>query len=300
MSHRRRHAFTSISSIMPFLRHLTPTLPTTSLLLLCGLVLASPPTGAQINPYAEISPTPATQAQQAPVEYRPAPQTPIVVDAAVPVDLEVEELVEELRQPLERYAHTVCPLGHNLAARGRNGALGHLLATATLEAARELAPPGVAIDFAIMNSGGVRADLSGDLVTEGCLLRVMPFANTVVAVRLEGERREAFLRRLAEQDSRFMLANARIYYTRKPITYALHRMDGSPWPEGPIVVALSNYLATGGDGLDMLIDAPRVIESDVLVRDALRKKLLRLTNNGTTPLEYSPPDTMVRNSSTPD
>lgn len=156
--------------------------------------------------------------------------------------------------------------------------LGNLIA----DAARLLANA----DVGIHNPGGVRAELPSGPVSYGDLHRVLPFDNAVVRLTLSGRQ----LRQLVEQ------AGPRYYYANLLVTYR----DG-PSPPGasatvlvggttPVrddaayTLAINDYLADGGDGLDMLRALPREV-SGVTVLDALAAHLRALPAPVTLPVE---------------
>ncbi|MFP2905008.1 bifunctional metallophosphatase/5'-nucleotidase [Pyxidicoccus sp. 3LFB2] len=108
---------------------------------------------------------------------------PVVPDAEV-----VRLLAPALKTAQEAQQR---PLGVSAATplvRGftAEGALGNLIADAMREAARA--------DVAVMNPGGIRADLPGGPLSFGQLYEVLPFDNTVAVLQLSG----AELRRLLE------------------------------------------------------------------------------------------------------
>lgn len=121
--------------------------------------------------------------------------------------------------------------------------------------------------FGIQNRGGVRADLPLGDITYGQVFEVLPFDNRVTRIRLTG----AQVQRFAEH----------LIYRRQgspPYVYGLKiNRDGSgAWrvllsndqpldPELPYLLATSDFLAHGGEGLDEVLSA--VAEEDIQVMD---------------------------------
>ncbi|MEE1942627.1 5'-nucleotidase C-terminal domain-containing protein [Streptomyces sp. TRM 70361] len=149
--------------------------------------------------------------------------------------------------------------------------LGELIADAQLAHARELDP---GTDLALMNPGGVRADLTyaasggeGDgVVTYAEGFTVQPFSNTVNVLTLSGEQLLTVLR---EQVSGANEASPKILQVSGGFTYTLDltrsgadrivadsvRLNGEPIdPSASYRVAVNSFLAGGGDGLATLAE----------------------------------------------
>jgi 5'-nucleotidase len=137
------------------------------------------------------------------------------------------------------------------ASRTGDRRLGHFIA----ETVRTRA----AADVGLHNPGGVRADLPQGIVSYADLHRVMPFDNTVVRLTLTGRQ----LRELVERAGPlYYFANLRIGYD--PGAAAGSRVRSMAFGDGrPVAdderyaLATSDFLADGGDGLDLLPGLPR-------------------------------------------
>ncbi|MFP8960069.1 bifunctional metallophosphatase/5'-nucleotidase [Streptomyces nanhaiensis] len=147
--------------------------------------------------------------------------------------------------------------------------LGDLIADAQLAHARGLDPEA---DLALMNPGGIRADLvyaasgaEGDgVVTYAEGFTVQPFSNTVNLTTLTGEQ---LLKVLREQVSGANEASPKILQVSSGLTYTLDltrsgadrvvadsvRLNGEPIdPSASYRVAVNSFLAGGGDGFPTL------------------------------------------------
>jgi 2',3'-cyclic-nucleotide 2'-phosphodiesterase (5'-nucleotidase family) len=125
--------------------------------------------------------------------------------------------------------------------------LGQLFTDALLAAV-----PGA--DVSLNNSsGGLRADLPRGPLTYGSVYEVMPFDNLVVQIRLTGqELRQVFAAHL--QKSReiigFSGVRVRAECSGGSLDLALVRPSGALINDGdPLLVVVSDFLATGGDGI---------------------------------------------------
>lgn len=133
----------------------------------------------------------------------------------------------------------------------RNGrqqyALGNLIADAQRWAGQG--------DVAVMNTGGIRADLRAGPASYGTLFEVQPFANTLYAVRASGAALRSYLEKLVARSQ----ANAHV--SGVTITYdstaapgsrlrSVRMADGKPLLDSAIyTVIMNDFMVTGGDGL---------------------------------------------------
>jgi 5'-nucleotidase len=149
-------------------------------------------------------------------------------------------------------------------------ALGDVIADAQLAAT---APANLGdADFALMNPGGIRADLrQGDIssggeafgeVTYGEAFTVQPFGNSLVTKTMTGD----MIRRVLQQQfqgcggtaplaGRILQISSTFSYESAPLAAACADKIGRMWVNGGVVqptdsfrVTMNNFLATGGDG----------------------------------------------------
>lgn len=197
-------------------------------------------TGRQVFPprgvCGEISREPAGPSRCAPAPYEGAP---VVADEAVASI--VAGPLADARAVEER------PLGVAVERRMRSryqeeSALTNLVADRMLAAA-----PGA--DVALMNSGGVRADLPEGALDYGGLYSVLPFDNRLVTVRMRGAALRTVLRDNARADDGALgLAGARVAVTCDGGSMALRvtRDDGRAVGDDELLtVATNDYLAGG-------------------------------------------------------
>ena len=144
------------------------------------------------------------------------------------------------------------PLGVSAAtplARGytEEGALGNLIS----DAMREMA----GADVAVMNPGGIRADLPSGPLSFGQVYEVLPFDNTVAMLQLSGAelRRLLELAHAADRGPVFAVSGLELTLARCP---GPHRLQDATLKGGAALepgrtyrVALPDFLARGGDGL---------------------------------------------------
>lgn len=151
-------------------------------------------------------------------------------------------------------------------ARGGEHALGNLMADAFREATGS--------DVAVMNPGGVRADLNAGEATYGTLYEIAPFANVLYVVTVPGDALRRYLGRLVSgQGIRAFVSGATITYdpSRPPDDRLVEaRIGGRPIdPRRTYTLTLSDFLLTGGDGLGLAGAAVQTVNANVLDLDAL-------------------------------
>lgn len=161
--------------------------------------------------------------------------------------------------------------------RGRESPLGNLVADMHLWATSRANPgySGPPADLAVMNPGGLRADLlaepDGDL-TYRAVADVQPFANTLVVVDLTGAQVAALLEQQwgtsAAPRSRLHLglsANVTYVYDESaPVGRRVVsvRVDDRPLdPSATYRVTANSFLAAGGDGFTALADGAARVDS---------------------------------------
>jgi 5'-nucleotidase len=182
----------------------------------------------------------AAEVQVVPAEFRGAPVRP---DPAIAALLEpAEAAVAELQNK---------PLGLEVPEHlGRSyedeSALGSLLADSLRGLTRA--------DVALVNPGGLRADLKRGPVTYGAVYEVMPFDDQVATLDVSGEQlRKLLVAAYGSRKGVFQVSGLEVKLAHCPTP---DRLKGFSLPGGKQVdpaaryrVALSDFLARGGDGL---------------------------------------------------
>lgn len=169
-----------------------------------------------------------------------------------------------------RYAAAAAPLAERTVGRlaasvtrqpgpGGDSPLGNLIADSQLAATR--APEKGGAQLALMNPGGVRADLvvppGGGPVTYGQLFKSQPFGNTLVVKTFTGAQLKALLeRQFYGPYPRVMSPSAGFSYRidlRRPFGQRVSdmRLHGEPVrPERILRVTVNSFLASGGDSFE--------------------------------------------------
>jgi 5'-nucleotidase len=170
------------------------------------------------------------------------------------------------------FSRPVATLSERLARAGAQNSLGNLIADAQRAAA--------GTDVAVMNSGGIRADIDSGEVTYGELFEVQPFDNTLVRVTMTGSDLRKYLAQIvARGRPNAHVSGASIVYSRDAA--GAGRIDTISVAGRPIddaasyTVTINDFMAAGGDGLGPPASAS-VEALPIIDRNALRDYITRL------------------------
>jgi 5'-nucleotidase len=144
----------------------------------------------------------------------------------------------------------------NKASPAGESTLGHAMADAQLEATR-----GSGAQLALVNPGGIRADLPAGDVTYGQAFTTTPFGNNLVTLTLTGAQLHALLEQQWQEDAvRILAPSAGLTYRWRaagPLGARVEKgslaLGGKPVdPAGRYRVTVNSFLAAGGDGFTVL------------------------------------------------
>ncbi len=164
-------------------------------------------------------------------------------------------------------ARQIVPLKFPLRREGGDYALGRLIADAQRNIAKA--------DVAIMNNGGIRADLPSGTITYGDLYEVQPFQNRLQRLTVKGDVLLQALEQVVAGDRgpSAHVAGVELWYD--PDRRAGQRITRTRLANGREIergrtytLAVSDFLAMGGSGFAMLVGVPAV-DLEVLDLDAL-------------------------------
>jgi len=139
-------------------------------------------------------------------------------------------------------------------------------------------------DFALVNSGALRVDIPGPLVSMGDLLSAFPFPNTLVEVKIEGK----YLRQIFEHAAGLtngilqVSGNVRYSYsTQKPVGQRIEAVsiNGHPLISDKVYHVIGpNFVTDGGDGYTAFQYAREMKNSNIYVIQAMAEFLKRKQN----------------------
>ena len=151
------------------------------------------------------------------------------------------------------------------------------------------------IDVAILNGGGLRADLPAGPLRYGALYQALPFDNRFARVRLRADQLAAMLAVGLTGGPYLSFAGVTAQARcdgGKPVVTLLRA--GKPLkPDTPLELLTSDFLATGGDRLFAAMGEPGpasvVIEDDPPLREAIADQLRKLGAAQLAPTTYFDP-----------
>jgi 5'-nucleotidase len=204
----------------------------------------------------------------------------------VRADVELADALSRQQQAVRNITErTVGRLKFPLKREGEEYGLGRLIADAQRSAGRA--------DAAIMNNGGIRADLPAGPVTWGQVYQVQPFQNRLLRLTVKGallqEALEQCVAGAADRVPDCHIAGVEVWYdARKPAGKRIDRIrfdnKQNLAKDRTYTLVVSDFMATGGSGFGMLSAAPRE-DIDVIDVDALIRYLAVLREPVEAPLE---------------
>jgi len=191
-------------------------------------------------------------------------------------DQTIEEMILPYKQQMEKEMNVVIGQFETEMTKAKpESTLGNFVADLTYDRMIEITEE--PIDFAIMNYGGMRVpSFPAGNITRGNVFELMPFDNMLVVMDLDGKTVQQLFEAMAANDGwpiskqvRYQIADGKpqnIEINQKP--FDINRQ---------YKVAISDYLANGGDKLAFLTDKPRE-NYELLLRDAIMQYVEAFNN----------------------
>jgi 5'-nucleotidase len=204
---------------------------------------------------------------------------PVPVTASLPDHPLIASMIAAFERPMAEAKNRAVGSAEGSVQRGNarseESAMGNLVADAILEQLRQ---SGAVV--ALMNGGGLRADLPGGTLTYGQLIEVMPFANTLVVLDLTGAELKQALEHgvstLPQTSGAFLHVSRGSSYVINIDQPAMDRLSdivvaGEAWRADAVYrTALLSFTANGGDNHQALKAAQgRRLDTGFLDVDAL-------------------------------
>lgn len=186
----------------------------------------------------------------------------LVAPYAVAVNKTMLEIIGTLAQPLEK--------------KQPENTLGYFMTDAFLTEARQSFDTHV--DVALMNTGGIRTNqMPAGNISVGAIYEAMPFDNLLILLTLNGKQLQMLLNHVAGRGG-WPISGGRYIIENKTATQVL--IAGEPVDaDKKYVVAVSDYIANGGDDCNFLVGLPQQ-NKGYLQRDALIDYVKRHTAAG--------------------
>jgi 2',3'-cyclic-nucleotide 2'-phosphodiesterase (5'-nucleotidase family) len=190
------------------------------------------------------------------------------MDSAVAPKPEVEDFIAPYKKQLdEKMNRVIGKAPKDITKAGdKESALGNLVAD--LQAVKAAEYSGKKIDLSLVTSGGLRVPMlaSGD-ITVGDIYELMPFDNEVWVLTLKGETLQKMFVYMGNRNG-VSLANVQVTFRGKDPETIL--IGGKPLEMSNLYnLAISDYLASGGDGMSFLAEVVETKKMDHKLRDAI-------------------------------
>lgn len=203
--------------------------------------------------------------------------TDLPVSTQIATDSTLERMIAPYRTRVDETMNQV--IGNAPVALDRTGVesvLGNFVADLTRT--QTMAVYGRPVDMGGMTSGGLRNPIDQGPITVGDVFELMPFENEMLVLTLSGKTVQdmfdyaARVKNLSVSNATFTIRN------NKPEDI---KIGGKPFDPGKTyTLAISDYLANGGDNMMFLKDALKVEQVGLLARDAIMQEIKQLTAAG--------------------
>lgn len=205
---------------------------------------------------------------------------PVVEGTEIPINqnIESDSTIEKFIAPYKEHLHSVLdstlvynPTPLKKSEEGLNTGIGNLMADIVIEQANPVFKKRTehTIDFALLNYGGIRADLKKGAITTSDAYRMMPFENEIVVAELTGEKVNELLAYLEKAKTAHPVSGIKIEmnsdYKIKNAT-----INGRPiLADQSYYVATSDYLQQGGDNMNFFKEPVHLYHLDYKLRNAI-------------------------------
>ena len=186
---------------------------------------------------------------------------------AAPSDTSVANFLQPYRQGLDRTMNEVLTRTTGRIEKGQpDGPLNDLLTDALLlQSSQRYGKP---IDCSHLNFGGIRNNLPEGNITTGSIFEVMPFDNQLVVLTMKGDMLQQLLNHFAKGD-KLVVGGLRAKIHEGQVQSVTFTNGRTLQPNDTYTVAMSDYIADGGDNANFLKNAIKRDNINYLIRDAL-------------------------------
>jgi 2',3'-cyclic-nucleotide 2'-phosphodiesterase (5'-nucleotidase family) len=186
--------------------------------------------------------------------------------------------IRPYKEALEKEMNTV--IGQSRKELNTKGTgettLGNLVADLQKEFAEEKFD--TPVDISVMNNGGLRNSLPEGDITLGNVYELSPFENYLYLLELDGEG-VAELAAYAVDKKNLGLSGLTLRAEDGRLV-AFEVNGQTVDPAKTYTLAISDYLANGGDYMDFLLGKKRLISSEYLIRDLMIQKIKERSMEG--------------------
>lgn len=182
-------------------------------------------------------------------------------------DSSVANFLKPYRQGIDRTMNEVLATSTGPIEKGQpDGPLNDLLTDALLQ--QSVQRYGKPIDCAHLNYGGIRDNLPKGDITIGSVFEVMPFDNQLVVLTLKGDMLLQLFNHFAK-GNKLVVGGLRAKIHNEQVQSVTFANGRTLQPNETYTVAMSDYIANGGDNASFLANPLKREDINYLIRDAL-------------------------------
>lgn len=203
--------------------------------------------------------------------------TDVPVDSTITADPQTEAVIAPYRRQVTSKMNEVVGFAPVELSKGDyESLLGNFVVD--LQMAQSQPLYGKPIDLSLTTNGGLRQPLPQGDINVGHVFELMPFENELVVLTLDGSTVQELFDYAVERKWAPIGGATYTVKNGKPMEI---KIDGEPFdPTKSYTLVTSDYLAGGGDDLDMLKKATKTEKVGLLLRDAILQQIRQLTAAG--------------------
>lgn len=196
------------------------------------------------------------------------------ISDSLAIDQDVEAFIKPYREHVNKNLDSVLAYAVDTYSKkdgSLNTAIGNMMADAVYEQANPIfkSRTGEAIDFVLLNHGGIRAIISKGPVKTRTAYEVMPFENSVVVVKLKGAQVKELIDYLVMDKRAHPISRLQIILNQNGLLKSA-KHDGKPIDfEKSYNVATNDYLYNGGDSMTFFGTNDSLYVLDYKIRNVL-------------------------------
>lgn len=203
--------------------------------------------------------------------------TTLAVDSLIEADASMQANIKPYKEQLAVSLDSIVGYAaRELQKETVESALGNFVADLIQEAAQDSLD--TAVDMGVVTIGGLRMPLPQGAIRLGDVYEVMPFENLILVLRLTGAEVQELFEFAAERKIVAISNSKMVVQNGKPVSILI---DGEPLDlSRRYTVATSDYLASGGDNMEVFKNAERLKNTEILLRSAILHKVSVLHQQG--------------------
>lgn len=135
------------------------------------------------------------------------------------------------------------------------------------------------VDIALTNFGGIRTSIPAGEITSFNILSIFPFDNRIVIIDIQGKYVRELMENFAKRGRVEALSGVEVVINENNLEKCL--IGGAPIDDNKMYkLASIDFLLSGGDSVYALKYGVNIIETNILLRDAVIEYINNLTLNG--------------------